>query len=89
MRTVAIVQARLRSQRLPGKVLFELAGRPALALMVERVRRTVGLDTVVVATGEGVENDALASIANALGVAVFRGSEDDVLGRFAAAARAP
>lgn len=87
-RTVAIIQARLRSRRLPGKVLFELGGRPMLALLMERVRRIPGIDGAVIATGDGVENDALATIADGLGVPVFRGSEDDVLSRYAGAARA-
>lgn len=87
-RTVAIIQARLRSQRLPGKVLFEVAGRPMIGLMIERVRPTPGLEAIVLATGDGSENDALAHVAADLGIAVFRGPEDDVLSRYAGAARA-
>lgn len=87
-RTVAIIQARLRSTRLPGKVLYELAGRPMLQVMIERVRRTPDVDAVVLATGAGPENDPLAEIAAALGALVFRGPEDDVLARYDGAARA-
>jgi len=87
-RTVAIIQARLRSSRLPGKVLYELGGRPMIAVMVERVRRTVGLDKIVLATGADPDNDPLAAIAEALGLPVYRGPEDDVLARYAGAAAA-
>jgi spore coat polysaccharide biosynthesis protein SpsF (cytidylyltransferase family) len=86
-RIVAIIQARIRSERLPGKVLYELGGMPLIALLIERVRRVKGLDGIVLATGDGPENDALATIAGALGVGVFRGPEQDVLARYAGAAR--
>ena len=86
--TVAIIQARLRSTRLPGKVLYELGGRPMIAVMVERVRRAPGIDRIVLATGVGRENDPLAAVAGALGLPVYRGSEDDVLARYAGAADA-
>ena len=85
-RTVAIIQARLNSSRLPGKVLYELAGRPALVLLIERIRRTAGIDEVVLATGDNAGNVALSEIVSALGVPVFMGPEDDVLARFALAA---
>lgn len=87
-RTVAIIQARVRSARLPGKTLYELAGRPMFRFMIERVRRTPSVDDVVLATGAGAENDPLAAIAAADGIPVFRGPEDDVLARYAGAARA-
>lgn len=86
-RTVAIVQARLNSNRLPGKVLYELAGRPVLALLIERVRRTANIDEVVLATGDTPHNTALVEIVSSLGVSVFAGPEDDVLARYALAAR--
>ena len=52
MRTVCIVEARMRSTRLPGKVLLPVLGRPLLALMVERLRRSERLDDIVIATTE-------------------------------------
>ncbi len=85
-RTVAIVQARIASSRLPGKVLFELAGRPMILVMLARLQRCRTLDDIVVATGSGGENDALAAVAGEAGIAVFRGAEEDVLGRYAGAA---
>ena len=84
---VALIQARLGSSRLPGKVLLPLAGRPVLAHVVERCRATPGVEGVVVATTEAAEDDAVAACARAWGAEVFRGSAEDVLGRFAAAAQ--
>ena len=88
MRTVAIIQARLASSRLPGKVLYELAGLPIIGFMAKRVQQISELDELVLATGEGERNDPLADIAQGLGITVFRGSEDDVLSRFYGAAEA-
>ncbi len=86
--TAAIIQARIGSNRLPGKVLFELAGMPMIGVMLTRLRGAESLDSIVVATGEGSENDALAATVAEFEVPVFRGSEDDVLARYAAAAGA-
>ncbi|MBV9473701.1 MAG: NTP transferase domain-containing protein [Solirubrobacterales bacterium] len=85
-RVVMIVQARVASTRLPGKTLLPLAGEPLLARLLERVERCRALDEVVVATTDRAEDDAVAELARARGLAVFRGSEADVLGRYAAAA---
>jgi spore coat polysaccharide biosynthesis protein SpsF len=87
-RTVAIVQARLGSTRLPGKVLRDLAGEPMLARVVHRVRRAESLDEVVVATTTEPADDALAALCTARGWPCFRGSADDVLDRYYQAARA-
>lgn len=83
MTTVAIIQARMTSTRLPGKVLADLCGRPMLAHMLERVARARRLDAVWVATTTNAADDPVAQLCQALGVAVFRGSESDVLGRYA------
>jgi spore coat polysaccharide biosynthesis protein SpsF len=74
------------STRLPGKVLFPLAGRPVLAQVVERLQRCRTADTVIVATSIRPENDVIAAWARALGVPCVRGSEEDTLGRFHLAA---
>lgn len=84
MRTLAIVQARTQSSRLPGKVLAPLAGRPLLAFMLARLV-AAPVDELVVATTTTPSDDLVADVALAAGVAVVRGSEFDVLGRFTAA----
>jgi spore coat polysaccharide biosynthesis protein SpsF len=87
-RTVATIEARMTSSRLPGKVLMEITGRPALALMVERLRRVPALDGIVVATTDNVTDDPIAALAARLGIGCFRGSEEDVLARVLGAAEA-
>lgn len=71
----------MASSRLPGKMLADLGGVSTLALIVRRVRQADALDDMVVATTDSPTDDALAAAAEAEGVAVYRGSEDDVLGR--------
>ena len=85
---VAIVQARVGSSRLPGKVLADLAGRPMLARVVERVCRAARVRDVAVATSRRPEDDAVAALCRAIGVRCVRGSERDVLDRYHDAARA-
>jgi spore coat polysaccharide biosynthesis protein SpsF len=87
MRVIATIEARMGSSRLPGKVLMPAVGRPLLSLMVERVRRARYLDEVVVATTTSERDGVIAELCRAEGIAVHRGSEDDVLGRVVAAGR--
>lgn len=86
MKTAAIIQARMGSTRLPGKVLMKILERPLLLLMVERVRRARTIDQIVIATTTGAEDDELASAAASWGLPVFRGNRDDVLDRYYQAA---
>ncbi len=88
MSCVAIIQARMGSSRLPGKVLEDVGGASVLARVVHRTRRARMLDAVVVATTSESRDDAVAHECQALGVPAFRGSEDDVLDRFYRAAQA-
>jgi len=88
MRIGAVVQARMSSSRLPGKVLAPVAGRPLLALLLERLERCDGLDAVVVATSDDPSDDVLAAWCAAEGVDVHRGPLDDVAARVLGAARA-
>jgi spore coat polysaccharide biosynthesis protein SpsF (cytidylyltransferase family) len=83
----AIVQARLGSTRLPGKVLIRLAGRPVLAHVLERVRAAKRINDVIVATGFTRDNLEIVQWCAANDVRVYCGSEDDVLDRFHEAAR--
>jgi spore coat polysaccharide biosynthesis protein SpsF len=85
MRVNAIIQARVGSTRLPGKVLEDLGGHSVLEWVVRAARAATEIDTVIVATSTAAADDAVADLADSLGVAVIRGSEDDVLSRFVAA----
>ncbi len=83
---VAIVQARMSSTRLPGKVLQPIASRPLLQYMLERVQRAKTIDNIVVATSTDPSDDALEQFCLDLNTAYFRGSMHDVLSRFYQAA---
>ena len=87
LRTVASIEARMGSSRLPGKVLSDIEGQPALTRLVRRLRRAETLDGIVLATTTSPADDALAAWAAAEGVAVYRGSEEDVLHRVVEAQR--
>lgn len=80
--TAVIVQARMGSSRLPGKVLMPLAGRTVLAHVLARRRAIEGADVVCCATTTAAGDDPVADEALRLGADVFRGSEDDVLARY-------
>jgi spore coat polysaccharide biosynthesis protein SpsF len=84
-----VIQARMGSSRLPGKVLADVAGAPALVRQIERVRRIPAVGPIVVATSDLEKDDPLADLIDSLAnVELFRGSESDVLGRYAGAAEA-
>lgn len=86
-RTALIVQARLGSSRLPGKMLMELAGQTVLAHVLTRCRAVQGVDVVCCATSTNPEDEDIAAEAVRCAVEVFRGSEDDVLDRYHEAAK--
>lgn len=81
-RVLAVVQARLGSTRLPGKTLMEIARRPMLAHVIERVSAIPGVKGVVLATSVNPKDDRLVQFARAAGLPWVRGSEEDVLDRF-------
>ncbi|TYB47587.1 NTP transferase domain-containing protein [Nonomuraea sp. PA05] len=83
MRIVGIVQARMGSTRLPGKVLRELGDRSVLGWVVRAAREAGALDDLVVATTTEPADDAVVAECHRLGVACHRGPVDDVLTRFA------
>lgn len=87
MTVVAIIQARMGSSRFPGKMLSPLGPLPILEWVLRRVKQARTLDNVVLATSDRAADEGLADLARANGVAVFRGSETDVLARFAGAAK--
>jgi spore coat polysaccharide biosynthesis protein SpsF len=87
MKIGVTIEARMAATRLPGKVLKPLAGAPALTRLIERVRRAQSVDTIVVASTVQASDDAIAAVAKEQGVACFRGSEDDVMGRVLGAAQ--
>ena len=82
LKIIAIIQARVDSTRLPGKVLEDLAGQPMLARVVNRARRAKTLDTVVVATTTQPVNNAIVRLCHVQGWPYFRGNEEDVLDRY-------
>lgn len=86
--TVAIVQARMRSTRFPGKVMREIEGTPMIGVLLQRLSAARTIDRIVLATSDASANDPLADYVSALGHAVYRGSENDVLDRFYRAAHA-
>jgi len=86
VKTAAIVQARTGSSRLPRKVLADLGGRPLIAFLLERLRCCDVVEAIVLATTNQPDDDELVDLAESLGVNVIRGSEQDVLARFAFAA---
>ncbi|GEP42478.1 cytidylyltransferase domain-containing protein [Brevifollis gellanilyticus] len=82
MKTICIIQARMGSQRLTGKVLRHLCGQSMIAHVLERVASVKHVDEVWLATSTNPENDALEAEVKRLGYHCFRGSEDDVLARY-------
>jgi spore coat polysaccharide biosynthesis protein SpsF (cytidylyltransferase family)/aryl-alcohol dehydrogenase-like predicted oxidoreductase len=87
MKRVAIIQARMGSTRLPGKVLRPILGKPMLELLIRRVRKADLIEAIVVATTTQSQDDAVAGLVKSLsGIELFRGRENDVLNRYQGAA---
>lgn len=84
---IAILQARMTSSRLPGKILMPVLGKPLLAYEIERLQRCNNVDDLVVATTTNTQDDTVAEWCNQQDVPCFRGSEPDVLERFHGAAQ--
>lgn len=79
---VAVIQARMGSTRLPGKVAKLVLGKPMLSHQIGRIKHSKLVDKIVIATTDKAEDDKVEEIAKECGVACFRGSEKDVLDRF-------
>ena len=88
MKIVAIVQARMGSTRLPGKVLKKIVGIPAIEILLKRLSRSELINEICVATSHNIENDQLCDTVEQLGYRVVRGSETNVLQRYWDAAEA-
>ncbi|MBS0334356.1 MAG: glycosyltransferase family protein [Proteobacteria bacterium] len=84
---LAILQARMTSSRLPGKVMAPVLGEPMIGRQVERLRRSQRIDKLIVATSTDPSDDPLAAYLESLELTVFRGALGDVLDRYAQAAR--
>ena len=82
MKVVALVQARMGSLRLPGKVLKKIEGKPLIELLLKRLSKSKELDEIVVATSNEVENNKLEEFVKSLGYRCTRGNEKNVLNRF-------
>ena len=87
MKPVAIVQARMSSSRLPGKVLKPICDDTVLGYIIDRCLQSKKLNGVMVATSDLVVDDPVAEFSASRGIPVFRGSEDDVLSRYVKAAK--
>src|SRR5947207_63142 len=85
-RVVAIVQARMGSTRLPGKVLRPIAGKPLLWHVVHRLKRCRTLDAVAIATSDDFRDDPIEAFGRDEKIEIVRGPEDNLLERFAIAA---
>ena len=84
---LAIVQARMGSTRLPGKVLKQVDGKPLIKILLSRLSRSKKIDKIILATSIEPENDHLVKTVEKMGFEVFRGSENDVLDRYYQAAK--
>ncbi len=87
MKIIAIIQARLGSTRLPGKVLLDLEGRTVLEQVIERVKSSRFINEVIVATTINKEDLEIVKLCASLGISLYCGSVDDVLDRYYQAAR--
>jgi glutamate-1-semialdehyde 2,1-aminomutase len=87
MKTIAIVQARMGSTRLPNKVMKTIGEKPMIELLLQRLARAAEIDEIVVATSEDARNLPLVQCVRALGYRCVQGSENDVLDRFHRAAQ--
>ena len=86
-RVVAIIQARMGSTRLPGKVIEKIGDKPLLEILENRLKKSKYVDDVTVATTKNKEDDAVERLSNELGITCYRGSEEDVLERYVESSR--
>lgn len=87
MKVAAIIQARMGSTRLPGKVLKKVLGKTLLEYQIERVLRAHTIDEIIIATTTKKEDDQIVDLCKQLSINYYRGSEQDVLSRYYEAAK--
>ena len=86
MKIIAIVQARMNSTRLPGKVMLNINSQPVVGILLQRLSKSNELNDIIVATTTHTSDDSLVDYVNELGFKTYRGSERDVLQRYYLAA---
>ncbi|MFC1856970.1 cytidylyltransferase domain-containing protein [Thermodesulfobacteriota bacterium] len=82
-----LITGRLKSKRLPQKVILEICGKPLFSHLCDRLRRTSCIDEIILCTSTHTQDDPLVDLAHNEGIHAFRGSEEDVLQRLCDAAR--
>src|SRR5205823_5560994 len=87
VKTIAVVQARMGSTRLPNKVMRPIGGKPMIELLLSRLAKAKRIDQILLATSADPRNQPLADHVRSLGYEVFQGSENDVLDRYYQAAK--
>ena len=86
-RVVAIIQARMGSTRLPGKILEKVGDKPLLEILVNRLKKSQYIDDIVIATTNNKNDDVVEKFSQDLNINYYRGSEEDLLGRYVESAK--
>ena len=86
MKIIAIIQARMNSTRLPGKVMLSINSQPLIGILLQRLAKSKMLDDIIVATTDDSSDDRLVDYVTELGFKTYRGSRHDVLERYYLAA---
>ena len=81
MKTAFLITARLKSTRLPKKVLLKVQGKPLIIHMINRIRHAKNINKIIICTSTNSQDDPLEEIANQQKIDCYRGSEDDVIQR--------
>lgn len=81
-KNIAIIQGRMGSERFPGKTMFQLAGKPSIAHLLDATRRVFANEDIIIATSVKTADDAIAEFCSVEGIECFRGDESNVAGRF-------
>ena len=86
-RVVAIIQARMGSTRLPGKIIERIGDQSLIEILVNRLKKSKNLDDIVIATTDNKDDDVVEKLCHKKGINCYRGSEEDVLGRYVEASK--